>query len=348
MTTWYRARAPLRLGFAGGGTDVSPYSDQFGGCVLNATIDLFAHCSISPRNDKQICFKALDCDAVFIGSPEEINSTDECLIFHKTIYHRIVRDFNRGVALPCNILTYADAPTGSGLGTSSTMVVAILGAFKEWLSLPIKKEELARLAVEIEREELGFAGGKQDHYSAVFGGINFIDFLQTGEVIVHPLAIDRSIINELQESLVLYYTGASRDSSKIISEQIHNVKAKVTDSVMAMHAIKENAINMKEYLMRGDLASFAQGVSESWKAKKRTASVISNYQIENIFEQAMSAGAVAGKVSGAGGGGHIMFMVDPSQEMTLERALQQCEGSIQRFHFISEGMTSWRYHALVK
>lgn len=342
MTSVYRARAPLRLGLAGGGTDVSPYSDEFGGCVLSASIDLFSYCSISPRSDQKVHFTAPDRGESFNGAAEAVLALNGEMLLHRAVYNRIVKQFNKGVPLPCDIASYSDAPAGSGLGTSSTMVVAILGAFKEWLNLPLGEYEIAHLAFEIERLELALAGGKQDQYAAAFGGINFMEFLAEDRVIVNPLNVSNSILNELQLSLVLYYTGVSRDSSKIISEQVNNVKMGVTTSVEAMHDIKEDAIKMKEYLLRGELENFAKGLNRSWEHKKLMSSAISNQQIENVFEVAVQAGACAGKVSGAGGGGYIMLMIDPARRIDLEKALQQLEGSVQRFHFTSKGMTSWK------
>ena len=347
MTTWYRSRAPLRLGLAGGGTDVSPYSDQFGGCVLNATIDLFSYCSLSSRCDDQVHFAATDLNESFIGSAENLHSTDHALSLHSTVYDVIVHKFNKGIPLPCNMVTYSDAPAGSGLGASSTLVVAMLGAFKEWLHLPLGEYEIARLAFEIERVTLSLAGGKQDQYAAAVGGFNFMEFLPSDEVIVSPLKINESIINELQLSLVLYYTGASRNSSQIIAEQINNVKTGVVASVEAMHEIKKNAFAMKEHLLQGNLKAFSEGLNSSWESKKVMSSVVSNNQIEAVFEVAMKAGALAGKVSGAGGGGYIMFMVDPCSRMELIRALEQLNGSVQHFNFTSLGIETWRSNSLI-
>ncbi len=347
MTTWYRSRAPLRLGLAGGGTDVSPYSDQFGGCVLNATIDLFSYCSLSSRDDNQVHFAATDLNKSFIGSATPSHSSDNGLPLHSTVYNVIVHKFNKGISLPCNMVTYSDAPAGSGLGSSSTLVVAMLGAFKEWLQLPLEEYEIAHLAFEIERITLSLAGGKQDQYAAAFGGFNFMEFLPEGEVVVSPLKIDQPIINELQLSLVLYYTGASRNSSQIIAQQMNNVKTGVLASVEAMHEIKQNAVAMKEYLLQGHLKAFSKGLNSSWQSKKAMASVISNNQIEAVFEVAMKAGALAGKVSGAGGGGYIMFMVDPSSRMKVIRALEQLDGTVQHFNFTSTGMETWRAKSLV-
>jgi D-glycero-alpha-D-manno-heptose-7-phosphate kinase len=341
MAILYRSRAPLRLGLAGGGTDVSPYSDEFGGCVLNATVNLYSYCTISPTNDDQVTFNAPDRREKFTAKATAALTLEGTLPLHKAIYNRIVREFNGGRPLPCEITTYSDAPAGSGLGTSSTMVVAILGAFIKWLKLPLGEYEIAHLAFEIERLELRLAGGKQDQYAAAFGGFNFMEFHADDRVIVNPLRVGPSTINELQSSLILYYTGVSRDSAKIISEQIRNVTNKSAISVNAMHDMKTDAVEMKDYLLRSDLKAFARTLGRSWEAKKRMATVISNPQIEELFETALGAGALSGKVSGAGGGGYIMFMIDPCKREEVAQALGTFPGVVHRFQFTPCGVETW-------
>jgi D-glycero-alpha-D-manno-heptose-7-phosphate kinase len=331
----------LRLGLAGGGTDVSPYSEKFGGYVLNATVNLYSYCSIIPTDDGQIHFHASDRREDFTAPASTTLPLEGTLPLHKAIYNRLVRDFNGGRPLSCHVTTYSDAPAGSGLGTSSTMAVAILGAFTEWLKLPLGEYEIAHLAFEIERLELGMAGGKQDQYAAAFGGFNFMEFHADDRVIVNPLRIRASTLNELQSSLVLYYTGVSRDSAKIISEQMRNVTNESTDSVSAMHDMKADAVAMKEHLLRGDLTAFARTLGRSWEAKKRMAKVISNAQIDEVFEAARRAGALSGKVSGAGGGGYIMFMIDPCKREEVTQALGVFSGGVHRFQFTSCGMERW-------
>lgn len=341
MSFLYRSRAPLRLGLAGGGTDVSPYSDEFGGCVLNTTINLYAYCTLRPADDGRVSFSATDRDEQFAAGAAPAFALDGCLQLHKAVYNRMVRDYNGGRPLPCDLVTYSDAPAGSGLGTSSTMVVAMLAAFKEWLNLPLGEYEIAHLAFEIERLELGLAGGKQDQYAAAFGGFNFMEFHAGDRVIVNPLRIRSAIINELQCSMLLYFTGVSRDSASIISEQIRNVTDKRTDSVEAMHRMKADAGRMKEHLLKGELASLAHVLGRSWEAKKRMATVISNPSIDAVFEAALAAGAISGKVSGAGGGGFIMFMIDPAKRENIVRVMRRFAGSVQQFQFTDRGVESW-------
>ncbi|HVU16366.1 MAG TPA: hypothetical protein VHD32_05555 [Candidatus Didemnitutus sp.] len=341
MAALHRSRAPLRLGLAGGGTDVSPYSDEFGGCVVNGTINLYSYCTVSTSTDDTVSFVAADRGESFTASAASTLAVAGPLPLHKATYNRIVRDFNQGRPLPCTVTTFSDAPAGSGLGTSSTMVVAILGAFAEWLKLPLGEYEIAHLAYEIERLDLGLAGGKQDQYAAAFGGINYMEFHASDRVIVNPLRVRPAILNELQSSVLLYFTGASRDSAQIISEQMRNVADRASASVEAMHALKADAVQMKEHLLKGDLTAFAHALGRSWEAKKRMAAVISNSQIESVFARALAAGAISGKVTGAGGGGYIMFMIDPCKREDVARALGGYAGGVQRFQFTPHGLETW-------
>ena len=338
----YRARAPLRLGLAGGGTDVSPFCDVHGGFVLNASVDLYAQAILEPRNDGQIIFYANDLDENVELDAAPIIPDVTPLRLHRGIYNRIVREFNVGKPLSFKLTTYADAPAGSGLGTSSTMVVCIIQVFSEWLSLGLGEYEIAHLAYEIEREELKLSGGKQDHYAATFGGFNFIEFGPGPDrVLVNPLRIKEWVRIELEASTVLFFTGQSRDSAKIIELQIENTKIKSASSMSAMHALKQDAIVMKEAILRGDLKSYSDILRQSWENKKLLASSVSNPHLDKIYDYAMNSGALAGKISGAGGGGFFMFFVPPNKRMNLVRQLQKIEGQVINFHFTAIGSQSW-------
>ncbi len=340
-----RARAPLRLGLAGGGTDVSPFSDEHGGCVLNATIDLYAQAILEPREDGRVVFSAQDRDEEIELAADADLPDAEPLRLHRGIYRRIVRQFNGGRPLSLKLTTFADAPAGSGLGTSSTMVVCILQAYSEWLQLGLGEYEIAHLAYEIERLELGLAGGKQDQYAAAFGGFNFIEFGAEDRVLVNPLRVKDWVINELEASTILYYTGQSRESAHIIQEQIDNTKAKKTTSVDAMLALKQDAFAMKEAILRGDFNRYAATLGRSWIAKKQMAQGITNPQIDAVFDSAIAAGASAGKISGAGGGGFMMFFVQPEKRMRVLRELERFPGTVMNFHFTGIGAQSWTMSA---
>ncbi|BDU51407.1 GHMP family kinase ATP-binding protein [Haliovirga abyssi] len=335
-----RSKAPLRLGLAGGGTDVSPFSDTYGGYVLNATIDMYAYCILEPLQNGKIEFIAKDRNEIFTINEVNIIALNGTLDLHKGVYNRIIKDFNNGKSLSCRLITFSDAPAGSGLGSSSTMVVAIIKAFVEWLNLPLGEYDIAHLAYEIEREDIGLSGGKQDQYAATFGGFNFMEFYKE-KVIVNPLRIKRWIKNELQASMVLYYTGQSRDSANIIDEQIKNTNKKKSISLDAMFKLKEKALEMKESILKGDISWFAQILRDSWLEKKKMAKVISNNNLDEIYEYAMQNGAISGKISGAGGGGFFMFIVNPEDKLQLIEAFEKKEGKVFDPNFVEEGTMAW-------
>lgn len=338
----YRSKAPLRLGLAGGGTDVSPYSDIYGGSVLNATIDKYAYCTIEVTDNDTIDIVASDLKQIKSYKSALTLPIDGCMDLHKGVYNRVVRQFGLDRPLSFRIVTSCDVPPGSGLGTSSTMVVAILRAFVEWLNLPLGDYDMAQMAYQIERVDLGLRGGKQDQYAATFGGFNFMEFFKNDMVIVNPLRIKPWIINELEVSLVLYYTGASRSSDKIIAEQQDNAKNNKVSPVEAMHRIKEDSLLMKNFLLKGELMQFADTLKKEWENKKRMAKSITNESIDKVYDLAIKTGAYAGKISGAGGGGFMMFMIDPARKRELVDALNTLDGSVVNFHFCEQGCEGWK------
>jgi D-glycero-alpha-D-manno-heptose-7-phosphate kinase len=338
-----RSKAPLRLGLAGGGSDVSPYSDQFGGSILNATINLYSYCTIIEQNDGLIKLHAPDIECSVEYKSSTVLPIDGQLDLHKGVYNRIVKDYKLD-ALSFTITTYSDAPPGSGLGSSSTMVVSIVKAFTEWLNLPLGEYEIARLAYEIERFDLQLSGGKQDQYAAAFGGFNFMEFKKDEQVIVNPLRVKRWIIDELEASMILYYTGASRSSAKIIDEQKKNTTSGNSIAIEAMHRIKQSSVDMKEAILKGDISKFARILGSGWDDKKKMAHSISNSHIDSIFEVALAAGAITGKVSGAGGGGFIMFVVDPIDKVRVVKKLNSLDGRVVDFQFSEGGCHGWKIY----
>src|SRR5262245_58379271 len=337
-----RARAPLRLGLAGGGTDVSPFCDQFGGFVLNATIDRYAYAVIEPLSEPRIELYSTDNSQQWSGNLVPRIEPTGPLVLAQVVYNRVVRDFGQGKSIPLRMTTYSDAPPGSGLGSSSAHVVAMLKAYQELLNLPLGDYELARLAYEIERCDARLQGGRQDQYAATFGGFNFMEFYANDRVIVNPLRIKNWILSELEASLLLFYTGVSRESAHIIAEQSDNVTRGAAEAVEAMHAIKHEAVAMKESLLRGDFRTFVESMRLSWESKKRTATAVTNPLLDEIYNVACAAGALAGKVSGAGGGGFMMLFVDPVRRMDVSRALERFNGQIRNCHFTKLGTQGWR------
>lgn len=336
----YRSKAPLRIGLAGGGTDVSPYSDLHGGAILNATVSLSAYASIEPINEMEIIVEAFDRKEIqrFPWAHElPINGTLDLL---KGVYNRVQKDFK----LPLTgfrLSTFVDAPAGSGLGTSSTLVVAILGAFVEMLKLPLGDYDIAHLAYEIERNDLALAGGRQDQYAATFGGVNYMEFYENDKVIVNPLRIPPRYMHELENNLVLYFTATSRESAAIINEQVKNVNNNNEKSIEAMHQLKDQARMMKEALLKGKLNEFGEILDFGFQQKRKMAANISNSRIEEIYEAAKSAGATGGKISGAGGGGFMIFYCPGNSNYAVKEALLRFGGEVKKYSFIKYGLTSW-------
>lgn len=336
-----RARAPLRLGIAGGGTDVSPYCDTHGGFVLNATIDRYAYAVIKTLDEPVVRFVATDQQTEkvkAIAEPLELNGK---LDLHKAVYNHMISHYHSGKPLPLELSTFCDAPAGSGLGSSSTLVVTMIRAFVELLNLPLDDYTIARLAFQIEREDCGLQGGRQDQYSATFGGFNFMEFYEDDRAIINPLRIKTWIICELEASLVLFYTGVSRESAKIIADQSNNVKAG-SAALDAMHGIKREALIMKECLLKGDFNGIVNSMRQGWESKKLSAKTVSNQQIDEVYNAAIEAGALSGKVSGAGGGGFMMFFVPPDKRMEVVRTLSRYEGQVSNCHFTKNGTQAWR------
>ncbi|HEB9328848.1 TPA: dehydrogenase [Campylobacter coli] len=334
-----RTQSPLRLGLAGGGTDINLYCDQYTGYVLNATISLYMHCTLIEREDGKIIFDSPDTESYSEYKSVEILENDGNLDIFKSIYNRIVKDFTKK-PLSFSLHTYSDVPSGSGLGGSSTLVVGIIKAFAEWLNLPLGEYEIARLAYEIEREDMGIVGGAQDQYAATFGGFNFMEFYDQKRVIVNPLRIKNWIANELEARVLLYFTNITREAKDI--EEHKKGKLGDENSLNAMHAIKQDALDMKEALFRADFEKIAQILGKSWRSKKIISEIVSNDELERIYHLAIENGAYSGKTSGAGAGGFMFFMVDPVKKYKLKKILNEQQGYVQEFHFTKEGARSWK------
>ena len=338
-----RGRAPLRLGLGGGGTDVDPYSTEFGGRVLNATIDKYAYAFAERGTGEAVAFRSPDRDRAGEANIDDLTSLEVGFPLHVAVYRRVIAEFNGGTPFPLKLATQVDAPPGSGLGSSSALVVAMLITTCELIGVTPGPYELARMAWEVERVDLGMAGGWQDHYAAAFGGFNFMESRPTGEVVVNPLRIRREVIAELEASLLLYFGGVSRLSSEVIAEQQRNVLERDEDALAATHAIRSEALEMKDLLVVGDIPGFAESLRRGWEAKKRLASRISNPAIEHAYDIAESHGMIAGKVSGAGGGGFLMMIVDPRRRIEVARSLQkECGGSVVPCLFTKGAAATWK------
>jgi D-glycero-alpha-D-manno-heptose-7-phosphate kinase len=309
--------------------------------VLNVTIDRFAFASCIPRNDGRVVFEADD-----IGICEDWSENPPGapqLRLHWGAYRRMMQEFNAGRNVPLTLRTTVDAPAGSGLGSSSALVVALVDALREILSAPLGPYEVARLAYEIERTDLGLSGGRQDQYAAAFGGINFIEFLPGNRVIVNPLRARRNVFCELESSLVVCFSGQSRDSANIIDQQTSVMKDHDRRAMDALHQLKQDALEMKRAFTEGDIDRMAAVLRSSWEAKKATATAISNQRIDELLEVGLANGALAGKVSGAGGGGFIFFFVHPENRYRLMSALKTAEGEPASVKFTEVGCETWTF-----
>lgn len=336
----YRSKAPLRIGLAGGGTDVSPYCDLYGGAILNATVSLYAFANIEPVSENAIILQAIDRkeEQRFEWQHElPINGQLDLL---KGVYNRIQKEYS----LPLTgfkLSTYVDAPAGSGLGTSSTLVVAIIGAFAEMLRLPLGEYDIAHLAYLVERNDLKMAGGRQDQYAATFGGVNFMEFFADDKVIVNPLRIRQEYLFELENNLVLYYTATNRESAKIIERQTQNVLDKKGKPIEAMHQLKQQSIRMKEALLKGKVHEIGEILDFGFQQKRQMAEGISNDLMDAIYMAAKKAGATGGKISGAGGGGFMIFYCPDNSKYAVTEALTVFGGHCKNYQFVDHGLKTW-------
>jgi D-glycero-alpha-D-manno-heptose-7-phosphate kinase len=336
----YRSKAPLRIGLAGGGTDVSPYSDLYGGAILNATVSLYAHATIEPLENNQIIFSAVDRQEELVFDFKKELPVTGMLDLLVGVYNRVQKDYDL-IKKGFRISTFVDAPAGSGLGTSSTLVVAVIGAFAEMLKLPLGEYDMAHYAYNIERKDLNLAGGKQDQYAATFGGVNFMEFYADDKVVVNPLRIKQQNLFELENNLLLYYTATIRDSGKIIEEQAKNVVNKKESSIDAMHFLKQQAQMMKETLLKGRLNEIGEILDFGFQQKRKMADGISNPLMEEIYEEAKSAGATGGKISGAGGGGFMIFYCPGTTKYKVIKKLERFGGRHRDYQFVEHGLTTW-------
>ena len=338
----FRSRAPLRISLAGGGTDVSPYPEEKGGAVLNCTIDKFAYATLKVDESGPPSTRVHSLDynlTVDYARPEDLTNNGE---------HELVKAALK--VLPTNgpandpgsyeLFLHSDAPPGTGLGTSSTMCVALVGAFQRYLREPWTPYEIAELAYRIEREELGFKGGRQDQYAAAFGGFNFIEFLKD-RTIVNPLKIGPDVLNELSYRLLLCYTGTGHFSNDIIERQQKSYTDKRPDTVEALDATKQLALDMKNELLRGDIDEMGRLLDAGWQLKKRFTEGISNPRIDAFYERSRAAGALGGKLVGAGGGGYLLLFCDFERRAQVAKAAEVAGGRVVGFSLEPDGLQSW-------
>jgi D-glycero-alpha-D-manno-heptose-7-phosphate kinase len=337
MTHLLRAKAPLRVSFAGGGTDVSPFPEQEGGCVLSATINRYAFGTLTERQDQQIMIESLDFGLALeygIGKPLTYDGTLDLI---KAPILKLAPPDSPGFEL----FLHSTVPPGTGLGSSSCMMVTMIGLLKDFYGLPYTDYDVASLAYHVERVDLGLEGGLQDQYASTFGGFNFIEF-EADRVVVNPLRVKWDTLNELEHNLLLCYTGASRRSDRIISDQVSRFERGESESLDGLRVQKELAIEMKSMLLRGRLSEFADLLGTAWEQKKRLSPKISNAFIDECYAEAIQHGALGGKVMGAGGGGYMLFYCDFRRKHKVAEALGKLGVTTTEFAFDPDGLRTWR------
>lgn len=337
-----RARAPLRMSFAGGGTDVRPYADLYGGAVLVSTIDKYAYATITRQRGHELSIESLDYNVVAKYRSDEALPPDGTLDLVTAAINRM-RGSKRGLT----VFLHNDAPPGSGLGSSSAIVVALVGAFSQWLQRPLTEYDIASLGWQVERQDVGIPGGLQDQYASTFGGFNFIEFTKDA-VIVNPLRIKPDCVNELHYRLVLCYTGKIRPRAGILERQIQGYERRETEVMAALDELKALAFQMKNDLLRGRLDSFGELLHLSWLNKKKLASGITNPEIDELYEVARKNGALGGKIMGAGGGGYMLFCCQFNRRHHLAGALERMGAQVVQFSFEEAGLQTWETQASVK
>jgi len=338
-----RSKAPLRISFAGGGTDVSPYPEEKGGAVLNCTIDKFAYVTLEgvPDGAGTISVESLDYGMTLnFARPSDLVYNGDLDVVKAAL--KVLRPDDGGGKTKdsFHLFLHSDAPPGTGLGTSSTMCVALVGAFQHYRREPWTSYDVAELAYRIEREELGLKGGRQDQYAAAFGGFNFMEF-SGSKTIVNPLRIDPEVVNELAYRLLLCYTGTGHYSNDIIERQQRSYTEKRVDTVTALDATKQLAIDMKNELLRGNLDEMGRLLDEGWQHKKQFTEGISNERIDAFYSRAREAGAIGGKLLGAGGGGYILLFCDFARRAKVAKAVQAAGGRVTDFSLETEGLQTW-------
>lgn len=337
-----RSCAPMRLGLAGGGTDIDAFAEKYGGYVLNVSICKYAITTLSDDASDQIVFRSDDMEQEeTYECGQEISYTGK-LDLLKAVYRYFISNYNHGVPVPLTVSTYCDAPAGSGLGASSTLMVSLVNAFAKYFGVGMGEYELAQVAFTIERKELGLAGGKQDQYAAAFGGFNFMEFYAENRVIVNPLRIKDSVSAEMEASILLFYSGISRESANIIVEQKQNVEKKSDESIQGLLELKKQALAMKEALLTGNFNGVVEALNKGWEAKKKTAKKVTSPRLDEIYQTAMKAGALAGKISGAGGGGFFMFIVPPEKRKRVINALEPFHGEFVNCVIDEHGSFAWK------
>ena len=341
MKKIYRSKVPFRISFGGGGTDIASYCKNYVGAVINTTIRLFTHTSLQLRDDNKITFKWVNKDEF---EEHDFSNELDCsygLKLFKATHNHICKRF-KIKSFGCDIVSYQDVPTGSGLGTSSTLIVSLIGVYMELFNLPLGEYDIAEMAIQIERNELKENGGKQDQYAAAFGGFNYMEF-RNEDVIVNPIRIKDKVQDELENNILLYFTNFTRSSSDVLLEQVQKMEENNATSILSLHALVEQAKLIKDCLIKGNISGLGEILDYGFQQKKMLAKGISTPEIETLYDTALKAGATGGKISGAGGGGFMFFYCPNNTKYNVIKALDELKmGYHQPFTWNKFGIRTWQ------
>lgn len=330
---YIRSRAPVRISFGGGGSDLTHYFKARSGAVINSAISIYSHGVMMVRSDSKIKIVSQDLGATLVAdSLEDALSQKGPFGLIQSILHVVQPSFG------FELLLNSDFSVGSGLGGSATLSAVVLGCFNKTRKDQWNQYEVAEIAFQAERLHLGIAGGWQDQYASVFGGFNFIEF-HADENIVNPIRVHPDVVSELEECLVLCDTGIGHHSGNI-----HEDQKQAMTSVTIREMVDANVkltYTIRNHLLRGNLEKFGECLDAGWQLKRNFSSKISNDHIDSIYNGALENGALGGKLLGAGGGGYFVFFVSPSNKFQLLDYLKSNSLKVQQFRFDSSGLKSW-------
>ncbi len=328
-----RAKSPVRISFGGGGSDTSSYFISNQGAVINATISLFSHCTLKIRDDENILINSLDLNEqiVFNKFEELVDYKGKFSLIQSII--KVIRP-----KFGFELYLHSDFPMSSGLGGSAVVTSSILGCFNQLRNDKWDQYEIAEIAFQSERLHLGVAGGWQDQYATVFGGLNFMEF-NKDQNIIHPIRLNPEVLIELEESLVLCYTGLTHDSGNIHVDQKEQTKNSIVKERIESNV--KLTFEMRNYLLKGKLYEFGKALHKAWELKKSFSSKISNPLLDDIYNGALQNGAIGGKLLGAGGGGFFLFYVQPFDKLKLMSWLESKNLKYTPFVFEDKGLQSW-------
>jgi D-glycero-alpha-D-manno-heptose-7-phosphate kinase len=336
----------MRISFGGGGTEIPPYVDQFGGITVSTSVGVYARCCIESKKSDGIEFNSDDMgvneviqkkvlfDTQAPEADKSLKLSIACLRFLESQYEFKVVDGLR-------ITTGSDAPQGSGLGASSVLTISIIKAIDEFFELNLTKSDVVSAAFEIERNILNLSGGKQDHYAATFGGLNYIVYHPNNTASVERIEIEPSAKLELESSLIALYTGTSRESAHIIENQQALIEKKDNTTITSLHKIAEIAKLMRISILKGDIIELGNLLDQSWQLKKTTSSLISNESIDSLYSEAIQLGAYGGKIAGAGGGGFMILLVPPEKRSFILSKMTNSQKNYLPINLTNQGAESW-------